>query len=127
MNIKNIDTDIFKNAYRKGKKAFKEAIEEFNKKSEPVMGNLKESAKEILYEPKLEKLEKEMKTAQNELFKAYIDNEYHSRNFENSFAKFYAAKNQREKLQAFQKAEQKYKNFYARQQYAQQAFEKLNS
>ena len=40
---------------------------------------------------------------------------------------FQAAEKQRKKLQAFQKAEQKYKNFYARQQYAQQAFEKLNS
>ncbi len=125
MNIKNIDTDIFKNAYRKGKKAFKEAVEEFNKKSEPVMGNLKENAKEILYEPKVGKLEKEMKAAQKALFKA--NKEYHSGDFENSFAEFYASKKQREKLQAFQKAEQKYKNFYARQQYAQQAFEKLNS
>ena len=121
MNIKNINTDIFKNAYRKGKKAFKEAVEEFNKKSEPVMGNLKENAKEILYEPKLEKLEKEMESARKALLSAKIQYRF------GGLDQFQAAEKQRKKLQAFQKAEQKYKNFYARQQYAQQAFEKLNS
>lgn len=125
MNIKNIDTDMFKAAYREGKSAFKKAINEFNKKADPFMGGVKENAKKALYESKLEKLSKQFDSARAAHEKS--SNLYHDLVSKgDSFAEFMAKKEMEKNAQKVQESLQKYQAFQARQFYAQQAFEKLN-
>ncbi len=126
MSIKNIDTDIFKNAYREGKKAFKKAIDDFNKKADPFMGEVKESAKKVFYGSKLEKLSKEFDSARIAYEKSCLEykNVFQSGNY---FAELPAKKEMDKKLEAFNKAWEKYRAFEAQQLYAQQAFDRLNS
>ena len=116
---------MFKDAYRQGKKAFKKAVDDFNKKADPFIGEVKENAKKVLYEPKLEKLSKESDSALEAYKKSYFEH----LNFESNkdyLADFLAKKELDKKLAAFNNAREKYRAFEALQFYAQQAFERLN-
>ncbi len=125
MDIKNIDTEMFKAAYRQGKKAFKKAVDDFNKKADPFMGEVKENAKKVLYEPKLEKLAKKHEAAVAAHEKSL--NSYQKASERRDFSAEFVAKKEMEKnAQKIQDILQKYEAFRARQFYAQQAFEKLN-
>lgn len=125
MKIKKPDIQTIKNAYQKGKKVIKETLDNINEKADPIVSEFSEKAKKVLQEPKVKKLERKQREAFNELSDAQkkLKDVIVSKNFRSEFL---ARKDVLKKNQAHTDALRKYENFYARQSYAQQEFERIN-